>query len=164
MLIARKLCLVCIAELTGRNAMFQASLALGVICISYMLQAKYKPFVTSESQALAIADHTIPARAQGDARVAQVRRLSHRLGRRDSGVTIDLAVAKARGVLSGAKALLDFNVLESTLLGTSMGVLLGGMMFESSQLVPGVSASCACVRATFAVWGCWWGGGGVCTS
>ncbi len=141
-LLARKLCLVCIVELTGKNAMFQASLSLAVLAVAYGLHAKYHPFVTSLAQASALAEHGKSASAGAETVVAsdRARRLSRRLGRRDSEIIQDLAVSGARKTLANAEVLLDFNVLETTLLCTSTAVLLGGMLFESSRLLPGSAA------------------------
>jgi hypothetical protein len=141
-LLARKLCLVCITELTGKNAMFQASLSLAVLAVAYGLHAKYHPFVTSGAQATALAEHSGSRAGDVDkgAKSVQARRISRRLGRRASQVLLDLAVIGARKTLATAEVLLDFNVLETTLLCTSTAVLLGGMMFESSLLLPGSAA------------------------
>jgi hypothetical protein len=136
-LLLRKLCLVCITELTGKNAMFQASLSLAVLAVSYGLQAKYHPFVTAVAQASALAEHSTSRAGNADAQSVQAERLSRRLGRRMSQVILDLAVSGARKTLASAEVLLDFNVLETTLLCTSTAVLLGGMMFGSSLLAPG---------------------------
>ncbi len=155
MLLLRKLLLVCISELTGRNAMFQASLSLSVIALSYGLHAKYHPFVTTAAQAKAVAEFAPPVPAgprsglsssrlsTSDASDARTQRLSKRLGRRDSEVKLELELRNLQQTLqkmvhAGAAAvLLDFNVLETTLLACSMAVLLGGMVFQSSQLSPG---------------------------
>jgi hypothetical protein len=145
-LLFRKLCLVCITELTGKNAMFQASLSLAVLAVAYGLHAKYHPFVTAVAQAAALAEHS-SSRAGGsvsNAQSATATRLSRRLGRRSSQVLVDLAISGARRTLATAEVLLDFNVLETTLLCSSTAVLLGGMMFESSLLLPG-TASYVCL-------------------
>ena len=119
--------------------MFQASLSLSVLAVSYALQAKYQPFVTSQSAAL--AEHgSRMADVDRRAESAQAERLSRRLGRRISQVLIDMAMSGARKAIDGAEVLLDFNVLETTLLCASTAVLLGGMMFQSSQLTPGSAA------------------------
>ncbi len=142
MLLARKLCLVCITELTGKNAMFQASLSLAVLAVAYGLHAKYHPFVTAVAQATALAEHSSSRAGDADkgAQSVQARRLSRRLGRRSSQISVDMALGRARKTLATAEVLLDFNVLETTLLCTSTAVLLGGMMFESSLLLPGSAA------------------------
>jgi hypothetical protein len=146
-LLARKLCLVCIVELTGRNAMFQASLSLAVLAVAYGLHAKYHPFVTSVAQARALAEHGRRDSGRGrggadktDRAAAQTRRVSRVLGRRNSDVALQMSLTSAQSALASIEVLLDFNVLETTLLCTSTAVLLGGMMFESSQLVPGTAA------------------------
>ena len=131
MLISRKLCLVCITELTGKNAMFQASLSVAVLAVSYGLHAKYHPFVTSAAQASALAEQRSGDVEKG-AQAVLTRRLSRRLGRRGSQVAAELALSGARKTLASAQVLLDFNVLETTLLCTSTAVLLCGMMFETT--------------------------------
>lgn len=120
--------------------MFQASLSLAVLAVSYGLQAKYHPFVTAVAQASALAEHSSSRAGNADAQSAQAQRVSRRLGRRLSQVILDLAVNGALKTLASAEVLLDFNVLETTLLCTSTAVLLGGMMFGSSLLSPGSAA------------------------
>ena len=60
--------------------------------------------------------------------------LSVRRRRSTAAVVIDLTAMTFRRVSRGAEALVDFNVLETALLGSSIAVLLSGMVFESSQI------------------------------
>ncbi len=122
--------------------MFQASLSLAVLAVAYGLHAKYHPFVTAAAQATALAEHSSSRAGDVDkgAQSVQAQRLSRRLGRRGSDIVRDLAISGARKTLATADVLLDFNVLETTLLCTSTAVLLGGIMFESSLLLPGSAA------------------------
>ena len=99
-LITRKLCLVCITLLTGKNAMFQASLSLAVLAVSYGLHAKYHPFVTSVAQATARAEHTGSVEKS-----AQAERLARRLGRRTSQVLLDLVVSGASKTAASVEVL-----------------------------------------------------------
>lgn len=55
--LAAQFCLICITVLFRRNAMFQASLALGVLAISFGVHAKTQAFVTSDAQDAAFAAH-----------------------------------------------------------------------------------------------------------
>ena len=159
--------------------MFQASLALGVLAISYGVHAKVHPFVTPEAQDAAFArvhKDLVPASMMPrDGRVTSARgaasaggrakalraTLSERISRmvttattstaRDGGAALPaqrrrssvLAAAAAAAAVTATavqemqRRLLDFNTLETVLLCSSTGVLLGGMVFQSAEMRAG---------------------------
>ena len=125
-----------VAELSGKNAMFQSSLSLAVLAVSYALHAKHQPFATNNTQMEAFAEQEaksaeVSQRRKSD---ATARRLSRRFGQHDSEIVLQLAKGGLKRVMHDAEVLLDFNVLETVQLSCSTTVLLCGMIFHSAQL------------------------------
>ena len=112
-LITRKLCLVIVTVLASHNPMFQASISIGVLSVGYGLHAKHQPFISPSAQE----------------EVAMSRL-----------VTPPSSRVKVRRQEVGVKAmtkLVDFNVLETVLLCSCVSIILGGMIFQSSQFEVG---------------------------
>jgi hypothetical protein len=125
--------------------MLQASLAIGVLAVSYGFHARHLPFVTPDEQALAHVETARRAwhekgvgladQGTGPATIGRPRRAAVR---RASVAALAGAAADAAARLAhGADALVDFNVLETVLLSASSGVLLGGMIFQSAAMEQG---------------------------
>ena len=95
-LLSRKCCLVTITVLYKRNAMYQASLALTVLAVSYAIHAKFHAFVTADAQATAFAqEHSKLVASLEDGGVAKPSELVASLE--------DGRVAKPSGVHDAAK-------------------------------------------------------------
>ena len=139
-LIGRKVLFLTVATFARDNLMFQTSLALGIIAVAYGLQRWLSPFISAAEQHALVLEAAHNGRADGDA---------HRR-RRAGGATAaaaDVAPLPPRrrssvaAVATAAAATLEhvteFNVLESVLLVTCFGVLLGGAMFKSAVFEQG---------------------------
>ena len=131
-LLGRKFCLVLVAILFSGNPMFQASLALSVMIIAYGLHVKFLPFLepsdgdTGEKPNAAAAALT---------RVGSgMRRQVARAGRR--ATITDVARLAGAGIVNETRRqIFHLNVLESTMLRSSIAVLLCGMVFQSGEVL-----------------------------
>ena len=120
------------------NSMFQASLALAVLAAAYGFHAKHQPFVNAAAQAEAQRqmENGVVERRQGSLdRAGAPESFTARRRRRTSIAAVaDVVANVGTAAVAEVEALIDFNVLETVLLCSSTAVLVGGMMFESSQL------------------------------
>ena len=120
------------AVLVSKNAMFQASLALGVMVVAYGLHAKHQPFVTAVEQGVAVMRRALASgggggggggapeaaskeAAGGSGRALQAvglhkARRAPVVTRRSSIVALEGAAAAAAAAIT--ETVIDFNVLE----------------------------------------------------
>ena len=133
MLLGRKFCLVLVAILYSGNPMFQASLALSVMIIAYGLHVKFLPFLEPGTGDAGEA----PSRA-----AAALQRVGSPGLRRAGAITmrrvsmVDIAKLAGAGLVSETRRqIFHLNVLESTMLRSSIAVLLCGMIFQSGEVL-----------------------------
>lgn len=122
-LIIRKAMLATVALMFNQNAMFQASVSIGVMFTAYVLHARSKPFLPRQSISqtlLELSEHERKASIGGKGKAKN---------RRQSLVAIAEQVKKQRAMTY----VVDYNTLESAFLICSMLLLLSGMIFSSAH-------------------------------
>ena len=156
-LIGRKVSFLAAATFAKGNPMFQSSLAITIISVAYALHAMMMPFVSPlEQHALVLtrvqqrggtSDMDEAAGTDRGARASTARAIQAqaRKHRRSSIV----AIAASTGAT--LTHITDFNVLESVLLLTCFGVLLGGAVFKSAVFKTGDAMDWALTVVIFSV-------------
>ncbi len=126
--------------------MFQCSLALTVMIVSYSLQVKHQPFLGAPSTGGPATLGGVPtataALLRSGGGSSGVRGVSGRAvigGPRGGGsvrrASMAVVGAAAGAVAEGRRAIMHLNVLEATMLRSSVAVLLCGMAFQSGQVL-----------------------------
>lgn len=100
LLIIRKLILTLISILAFNNSMFQASLCIATLLVSYVMHEKHNPFISSLIQQELLKDIEDPRLLTSDCKIP---------------------------------SLINYNMMESILILSSCFIVLGGMIFESTQ-------------------------------
>lgn len=138
MLLARKFCLVFVTVMASGNPLFQVSCAEAVLAVSYGLHTRYHRFVNPKAQNVALSGVSHVSRGGGEGEGDSSGVETSRRRRRSSLVALQESVAGAAAeAASEVVKLLDFNTMETVLLCCSFGVLLSGMVFESSRFAAG---------------------------
>lgn len=132
--------------LSSSNALFQVSVTVAVLALAYGLHAKYQPFVRPESHKRALSNgseatsaRSCPTQVGAQARAAG---LEGAMSRRRSSVAefSRAATAAALDVAEEVRHELDLNTLETMFLGCSIGLVLGGLTFQSARFEEGSAA------------------------
>jgi hypothetical protein len=137
-ILARKLGIVAVSVGLRNSASYQLAMMLLVLFAAFSLQVKHNPYFSHGDRPIIISEHEQkvlegdPAHVHIADDIRAMAKLNSRKGTRVQRFFDTRTLARSP-VDAAVLALLDYNTVESVLLGSGILVCLAGLMFSSSR-------------------------------